>query len=750
MRTPPYGIFFGARKNERRVLARLCLIIGPALLVLILAVPPASAATSLQDFLAKQRPQSFHPQADRFGAVAGTPPMAPLYSGDKLVGHIFLNSDFVNATGYSGRPIQILVALDLNGVITGAKLVKHHEPIVLVGIPVSKIIHFIDGYVGRNVLALAKEAASANRSIDIVSGATVSIMVIDDSIVRSALRVTRLLSGKPMTANAAPPRAIDMTKTVVRDWKSLLDDGSVARMSLTVADVNKGFRDANHPKALIPASESAPGDRFIDFYAALVSVPTVGVSLLGKAEYGNLRKRLKPGQQAILLAGNGLYSFKGSGYVRGGIFDRIQLIQGDTSIRFRDRNHKRLGEIAAKGAPKFREIALFRVPEKSGFRADQPWRIQLLVQRAIGPLDKAFITFDLTYRPPSKYFKAAAPVPASTSASRGLLAGPRVPLWQRIWQRKIVDVAILLVALVILTLIFFFQNWVVLSAKRTERIRIGFLIFTVLWIGYYAQAQLSVVNVLTFSNALLTGFRWEFFLKEPLIFILWGSVVVSLAFWGRGAYCGWLCPFGALQELTNKVAKRLKVPQLTVPWGLHERLWPIKYILFMIIFGVSFYSFDLAERLSEVEPFKTAIVLRFMRDWWYVLFAVALLVAGLFIERFYCRYLCPLGAALALPARLRMFEWLRRHKECGSPCHICANTCMVQAIHPDGHINPNECLYCLHCQELYFDDHRCPAMIERRLKRERRRALASGPGKSGYISIGAPSEQREKDRAAAS
>ena len=55
--------------------------------------------------------------------------------------------------------------------------------------------------------------------------------------------------------------------------------------------------------------------------------------------------------------------------------------------------------------------------------------------------------------------------------------------------------------------------------------------------------------------------------------------------------------------------------------------------------------------LAEVEPLKTAIILRFVRDWWFVLFAVALLVAGLFIERFFCRYLCPLGAAPLLRPR---------------------------------------------------------------------------------------------------
>ena len=122
---------------------------------------------------------------------------------------------------------------------------------------------------------------------------------------------------------------------------------------------------------------------------------------------------------------------------------------------------------------------------------------------------------------------------------------------------------------------------------------------------------------------------------------------------------------------------------------------------------------------------KTAIVLLFMRAWPYVGFAGLLLFAGLFIERFFCRYLCPLGAALAIPGRLRMFDWLKRYRECGNPCQRCAGECPVQAIRPEGQINVNECIYCMHCQLLYWDDHKCPVMIQRRLKRERRAAITS-------------------------
>ena len=97
------------------------------------------------------------------------------------------------------------------------------------------------------------------------------------------------------------------------------------------------------------------------------------------------------------------------------------------------------------------------------------------------------------------------------------------------------------------------------------------------------------------------------------------------------------------------------------------------------------------------------------------------------MERVFCRYLCPLGAALAIPARLRMFDWLRRYRECGNPCQRCGNECPVQAIHPEGHINPNECIQCLHCQMLYHHDQMCPVMIQRRLKREKHAATGIGP-----------------------
>ena len=131
----------------------------------------------------------------------------------------------------------------------------------------------------------------------------------------------------------SPPRcrksskAIDPGKSEVRDWQSLVGDGSVRRLIFSVSDVNKSFRKIRQCRCRSHPEEGDPDDTFIDLYVADVAVPTIGRSLLGDDGYDRLAGRLKPGQQALIVAGSGRYRFKGAAYVRGGIFDRIELIQ---------------------------------------------------------------------------------------------------------------------------------------------------------------------------------------------------------------------------------------------------------------------------------------------------------------------------------------------------------------------------------------------------------------------------------------
>ncbi|MEZ5810155.1 MAG: 4Fe-4S binding protein [Rhizobiaceae bacterium] len=700
-----------------------------ALIVTLFMIAGAGAARAeplLNQFLDDAPVSQIVPDAETYGRMLDDVPVVPAMKNGEIIGYVFLTSDFVTTTGYSGKPIHIVMGVDKQARITGVKLVKHSEPIVLIGIPEAKIRAVTEGYAGVDLIKEA-EADGSVHDLDIVSGATVTIMIIDDSIIRAGLKVARALGlgGLTKEIDSGPSRELIADPDPARsDWQLLAGDGSIRSLRLDNSQINEAFAATGDERA-IARPEKGPADQtFIDLNLALVSVPEIGASLLGEAEYANLLDWLKEGEHAILVTGRGSYSFKGSGYVRGGIFDRIQLIQGDASSRFFDYQHRRLGAIAAAGAPSFEEMDIFKIPAEMAFDPAEPFRLQLLVQRAVGAIDKVFVTFDLGYRVPDRFLRAVNPPPnpAPPAIDGALVDTPPdqlTHLWQRIWLQKKVEVSILLAAIGVLTAAFFFQMQLTRSEPVTFWFRIGFLTFTLVFLGWYANAQLSVVNVLAFFSAVTTQFSWSAFLMDPLVFVLWFSVAASLLFWGRGVFCGWLCPFGALQELVNRLAKLARIPQYTVPWGLHERLWPIKYMIFLGLFGLSLYSLEMAERYAEVEPFKTAIILKFQRDWPYVLFAVGLLTAGLFIERFYCRYLCPLGAALAIPARLRMFDWLKRYRECGNPCARCAKECMVQAIHPEGNINPNECHQCLHCQVLYQSASKCPVCIKKAEKRAR-------------------------------
>src|SRR5262249_58220653 len=104
------------------------------------------------------------------GAPGVRSPLAPVSQGDQLLALAYPNSDVVDSTGYSGKPIRILIALDPKGTLIGAKLMEHHEPIVLVGIPEEKIRAVIDHFRGTDFRAIAARTASGTEPGNVRGG----------------------------------------------------------------------------------------------------------------------------------------------------------------------------------------------------------------------------------------------------------------------------------------------------------------------------------------------------------------------------------------------------------------------------------------------------------------------------------------------------------------------------------------------------------------------------------------------------
>ena len=652
-----------------------------------------------------------------------------LYAGDELKGYAYQSLDFVQTPAYSGKPINAIVVLDTEGTIKAAKVIKHDEPILLVGIPESKLHDFTDQYTGLKAdqrVTVGGTSSERKVSVDGLSGATVTVMVVNEVIMRTAHRVGVELGLVEGGEDTRPPMAtVDKQAFEQKSWKELTGNGSIRRLLLTKGQVDDSFQGtpAEGVDAAAPDERNEP---LIDLYAAYLNVPTIGRNLLGENQYEWLTSELEPGEHAIAVMAEGEYSFKGSGYVRGGIFDRIQIRQFGDTFNFRDLDYYRLSDVYAEGIPDLSEMAIFIIRQQYNFDPGAPWTLELTVKRQTGPLDSEFQVFPLEYQLPDQYYTRPEPVVTEEEWLESQ------PMWVQVWYQREFQITVLGIGLGVLFFILFFQDWLVQKPGIFRWIRHGFLVYTLFFIGWYAMGQLSIVNVLTFASSLISGFSWDTFLIDPMLFILWSVVAAIIILWGRAVYCGWLCPFGALQELLNEIARKLKVPQYTVPFPIHERLWALKYIILLVLFGVSLESMATAERMAEIEPFKTAITLKFDRSWPFVTYAVLLLVVNLFTRKVFCRYLCPLGAALALPSKLRVFDWLKRRKECGNPCKLCDKECEVQAIHPDGHINYMECHYCLDCQVTYFNDHKCPPLI---VKRRGKRRGRNGPGHAEEIPV---------------
>ena len=689
--------------------AIICIVLG-------LGAFQTATAQAFADLI-QQRIETALPKVDRIAEPEGEYNVRTLYADDEIVGYAYQSIDVTNIPAYSGKPMNVHVILDPRGVIRDAYVLEHHEPILLIGIPEQKLHDFTAKYEGISVnqrVVVGRSRDENAVTVDAVSGATVTVMVVSEIVMGSAHTVAVSLGLVDAVSTAgARPATVREDVYEEADWATLTGNGAVRRLHLTHGEIDEAFR-GTEAEGIDEAAPDQVEATFIDMYAAHLNPPTVGRNLLGDNQYRFLMEDLKPGEHAIAVMGRGDYSYKGSGYVRGGIFDRVQLRQFGEMVSFRDMDHQRLSDVFAAGMPDFDEMSVFIVRENHRFDPGTPWSLELLVRRQTGPVSSMFTSFELPYQLPEEYLDRPEP----TASELAAIEEANRPMWVNIWYQQSWQIGVVVFALLVLLGILFFQDNLTKHPTFLHWLRRGYLIFTVTFLGWYLLGQLSVVNVLTFVHAIFEDFRWELFLSDPIIFVLWVFTAGSILLWGRGVFCGWLCPFGALQELINEAARKLKVPQYELPFALHERLWAIKYIVLMVLFAISLESMSVAERAAEVEPFKTAITLRFDRQWWFVLYAVILLVISIFTRKVYCRYICPLGAALAIPSKFRLFDWLKRRKECGDPCQLCAKECEIQAIHPDGHINHNECHYCLDCQMTYHNDEKCPPLI---LKNKRAR-----------------------------
>jgi NosR/NirI family nitrous oxide reductase transcriptional regulator len=467
---------------------------------------------------------------------------------------------------------------------------------------------------------------------------------------------------------------------------------------------------------------------FIELWYGYLNHPEVGRAVLGADGWRALMGRLKEGEHALfVIRSGGRESFKGSGFVRGGIYDRVQVRQGQDAFTFRDLDALNLYGVRAAGAPAFNESAIFIV-RSPAFSAAFPWKFVFLgnrVDRETGA--RSFASFDSEYWLADAYLDGGRPE----------VKTPDAP-WVRVWKTRAPEIGLFVALLLAVATVYAMRDALTRRATRKNKWPVNAFkyvawIISIVFVGFGLMAQPSITQVLTWFHSLLFQWQWELFLSDPFIFLFWIFIILTTFVWGRGLFCGWLCPFGSLSELIYKVAGAigLKRFQFALPMKWHNRLKWTKYGVFFALLAVSMFSMGLAEKLAEVEPFKTTFLVGlFNRSWPYTLFAAGLLGLSIFVERPFCKYLCPLGASLAMPSTFRWFG-LRRKQECSS-CKACAVGCGSLAIDDQGRIDHRECMHCLDCMVLYTDANACPPLAQERKRRTRAGLPLTPIGKDGY------------------
>jgi len=644
------------------------------------------------------------------GEKASDLPVWPLLKQDAtatpVVAYAFESIDLAPLPGFSGTPFNLLVLLDAKGRFMDVRVLSQHEPVFLDGLGEAPMHAFVSQYKGLSLTQNIRIGApqgrgdrtGSNVNIDGVAKATASVRILNQSLLSASLKVARARLG---FGEGRDPDLIAHIRTGVfqpLDWAGLQKAGLVASHRFLNRDIEQAFAgtvgEGQDPQAL-----ASPGERFVDLHFAWLSVPAVGRNLLSPADWEALNRSIEPGDHALLLLADGRYSMLGEDFVRGAVPDRLTLQQQKLPLEMRDLDTDLKQPLQVPEPLRGAEWRVFRVIGAAGLDPAQPLDFGLQVTRSKGAIypEKVRRSFDFSVRLPEAYVEAGA----SDSKT-----------WHSIWVSRAWELAVLALALAVLAAVLSRPERLSRHPQRLRWFRNGYLLFTLGFIGWFAQGQLSVVNFTALLQALLARRSLDFFLYDPMTVSLWAFVLVSLVLWGRGTFCGWLCPFGALQDLSSQLARRLGLPARRVPERWDRRLKRVKHAVLIVILISACLSVTWSDRLVEVEPFKTSITLNFVRAWPYVLWALALVGFSAFFYKGYCRYLCPLGAGMVWLGRLRRFDWIARRSECGQPCQRCRSDCAYQAIERPGRVDYDECFQCLDCVVIYESDSLCVPRIQ--------------------------------------
>ncbi|MBI4500661.1 MAG: 4Fe-4S binding protein [Gemmatimonadetes bacterium] len=653
------------------------------------------------------------PQADSFSAKEGKPPVFKAYRHDPvtreplLIGYAFETNDIPPEVYGYGGPIQVLVGMDLNGTVTGIRVLYYREPIR------SDLGDFLqtsgvqEQYRGKHI----SDPFRIYGDISGIARATISITAMSQGIRSAARRVAGVLAPSALLGPTRPGVTATVMRQMLEDllFPEMVTIGLVQRM-----DVH------------------GPGYLGFEVFFTYVGTEPLAQLMLGSGAFAPVVQATRAGNAKHLfligLYGSAVHAFDPTGvsieqdgrtfpvakddyypmgapsqgkvaqqaFVIGALFlDRAIDLDRPFTISYD--THAPVGVFSAQYRfPQY--LAMLDQPPPAAVASVPPAASAAAKSAPVpaAPAPKAAVTSSAVRGRADSALAAAAAVvsqpakPGGPGQARTQPVAAAQPIagmtdWivreestalSRWWQQiRWVRVGPLL-GLLALALFAFLQNgtaarWVVLAA-------------TLAYLGFVDGGFLSVTHI---TGAITVG--PSMFLRDLPLLVMIVFAVVTTLLWGR-VLCGLLCPFGALQDFLERF-----VPQRfrwRVPQGIHQPAVYVKYGLLALILVLAVASPALVI-YQYVEPFGTIFFLGHSLILWTI--AVAILAACAVIPRFYCRYVCPLGAALGLTSLISIFR-IKRVDPCAS-CVICEKSCPTTAIRKE-RIDFTECVRCGACE----------------------------------------------------
>ncbi len=631
-------------------LRRPPLFVTLAVFALGLLIPHAYGQAGLSE-ADRELLQQVMPAGETFSEKSGEPLVYRAYaeqSGSaepELIGYLFDTSDYPpEEVGYSA-PIQVLVGMDLEGELTGIEILSYRESYKSIRGDFLNTERFPFQFKGKSV----GDGFRVGRDIDGVSRATITSWATSRGIRNASRRVAQayLLDSEFVANSNSGAVAIKILEN--QSWEEMKQSGLVADFPIIQPDLTE-----------------------LKLSIAFMGHEALGSLLVGEADYSRADReassRVHNGNMLLVgIDGNSSAPFRQ---------ERLAVMQGDDFYQVERRRFVYVGSAdEGKIANQVRFAGAIVLADNIDL--SQPFSILYDTGAQVASFEEiAQIEYQIPPVPLALALGTPVPVeflPASVIEFADF--EDETVLERLIDNAPWTEVAAILVLFALVMTAFL---------RKSATIRWIALAYTLVYLGFVNGTFLSVSHI---TNGIKLG-PSMFLADLPLLLIVVFTLVTTF-FWGR-VFCSSLCPFGALQDLITRFVPRKF--QRELPQAIHDKAIYIKYAVLALLV-VTALTFSELSLFQYFEPFGTIFYFSQSILLWVIL--IAFLLASTMISRFYCRYACPLGAALGVVSLVSPWR-IKRVQQC-QVCKVCEHACPTGAIRgPD--IDFKECVRCDVCE----------------------------------------------------